>query len=60
MPVSSAEAELHAMVAESAEVLGILGVCQAMGLNMTGEIFADSSAALRISNCAGSGKVSPP
>ena len=52
-----AEAELHAMVAASAEVLGTIGFCQDTGLNMTGLIFADSSAALGISNRAGSGKV---
>ena len=45
------------MVAASAEVLGIHGPCQGMGLIMTREIFADSSAALGISNHAVSGKV---
>ena len=44
--LSSAEAELHAMVAASAEVLGIIGLCRDIGMQMTGEILADSSAAL--------------
>ena len=55
--LSSAEAELHAMVANSAEVLGIIGLCRDLGMKLTGEIYADSSAALGISNRAGVGKV---
>ena len=55
--LSSAEAELHAMVAASAEVLGIIGLLDDVGMKLTGEILADSSAALGISNRAGVGKV---
>ena len=55
--LSSAEAELHAMVAASAEVLGIIGLAQDLGMQLKGEILADSSAALGISNRSGSGKV---
>ena len=55
--LSSAEAELHAMVAASAEVLGTIGLCRDLGMQMSGEILADSSAALGITNRAGSGKV---
>ena len=36
--LSSAEAELHAMVANSAEVLGIIGLCRDLGMKLTGEI----------------------
>ena len=55
--LSSAEAELHAMVAASVEALGIIGLCQDLGMRMSGEVLADSSAALGISNRSGSGKV---
>ena len=55
--LSSAEAELHAMVAASAEVMGIVGLCSDLGMKMQGEILADSAAALGISNRSGIGKV---
>ena len=55
--LSSAEAELHAMVAASAETLGVIGLCEDLGMRMMGEILADSSAALGISNRTGVGKV---
>ena len=55
--LSSAEAELHAMVAASAEVMGVIGLCSDLGMHMQGEILADSSAALGISNRSGIGKV---
>ena len=54
---SSAEAELHAMVLTSAEVLGVIGLCKDLGVEMKGEILADSSAALGISNRTGAGNV---
>ena len=57
MALSSAEAELHAMVAASAEVMGIIGLCSDLGMQAQGEILADSSAALGISNRTGIGKV---
>ena len=55
--LSSAEAELHAMVAASAETLGIMGLCKDMGMSLSGEVFADSSAALGIAQRTGTGKV---
>ena len=54
---SSAEAELHAMVAASAEVMGIIRLLGDMGIDAKGEIYADSSAALGITNRIGIGKV---
>ena len=55
--LSSAEAELHAMVAASAETLGIVSLCKDMGITIGGEIYADSSAALGIAQRTGIGKV---
>ncbi len=55
--LSSAEAELHAMVAASAETLGIIGLCRDMGMEIAGEVYADSSAALGIAQRSGVGKV---
>ena len=52
----NAEAELHAVVAASAEVLGFVGLCRDMGMELVGEIYADSSVALGISNGTGAGK----
>ena len=45
------------MVSASAEVLGIVRLCRDMGMELGGEIYADSSAALGISNRTGTGKV---
>ena len=55
--LSSAEAELHAMVAASAETLGVIGLCGDMGITIGGEVYADSSAALGITQRTGNGKV---
>ncbi len=55
--LSSAEAELHAMVAASAETLGMTGLCRDMGVEMEGEVHTDSSAALGIAQRMGNGKV---
>ena len=55
--MSSAEAELHAMVAASAETLGVIGLCKDMGIAMEGEVYTDSSAALGITQRLGNGKV---
>ncbi len=55
--LSSAEAELHAMVAASAETLGVIGLCKDMGIAMEGEVYTDSSAALGITQRLGNGKV---
>ena len=55
--LSSAEAELYAMVAASAETLAIIAYARDLGIDMQGEIHADSSAALGIAQRAGIGKV---
>ena len=55
--LSSAEAELHAMVAASAEALGIVSLLADMGVEAVGEVYADSSAALGIAQRQGMGKV---
>jgi hypothetical protein len=56
--LSSAEAELHAMVAASSETLGILGLLRDMGHDtMEGEVYCDSSAALGIAQRQGMGKL---
>ena len=53
----SAEAELYAMVAASAESLAVIGYAQVLGVGLEGEVFTDSSAALGIARRAGIGKV---
>ena len=55
--LSSAEAELYAMVAASAEALGLQAYARDLGMEMACEMFCDSSAALGISQRAGIGKV---
>ena len=55
--LSSAEAELHAMVAASAESIGIIGLCSDMGITIQGDVYAESSAALGITQRSGNGKV---
>ena len=55
--LSSAEAELHAMVAASAETLGIAALMKDMGRDMYGEVYSDSSAALGIAQRQGIGKL---
>ena len=55
--LSSAEAELHAMVAASAEALGIVSLMKDMGVDAVGEVYADSSAAFGIAQRQGMGKV---
>ena len=47
--LSSAEAELYAMVAASAETLAIMAYARDLGMTLGGEVYADSSAALGIS-----------
>ena len=46
--LSSAEAELYAMVAASAETIAITSYARDLGMDMTGEVYTDSSAALGI------------
>ena len=55
--LSSAEAELHAMVAASAETIGVVALCRDMGIVMEGEVYADSTAAIGIAQRSGSGRV---
>ena len=55
--LSSAEAELYAMVSVSAEALAIIAYASDLGIELQGEIHTDSSAALGISQRAGIGKV---
>ena len=55
--LSSAEAELHAMVAASSETIGLRALCRDMGLEAQGDVYVDSSAAIGISQRVGSGKV---
>ena len=55
--LSSAEAELYAMVAASAESLAVISYSRDLGHTMVGEIYTDSAAALGISQRAGIGKV---
>ena len=46
--LSSAEAELYAMVAASAETLAMAAYAKDLGLSLECELFCDSSAALGI------------
>ena len=55
--LSSAEAELYAMVAASAEVLAIAAYAKDLGLDPAVEMYCDSAATLGITNRAGIGKV---
>ena len=55
--LSSAEAELYAMVAASAETLAIIAYSRDLGMEIAGEVLTDSNAALGISQRAGIGKV---
>ena len=47
--LSSAEAELYAMVAASAESLAMIAYVWDLGMFIAGEVYTDSSAALGIS-----------
>ena len=55
--LSSAEAELHALVAASAETIGIVALLKDMGCVATGDVYSDSSAALGIAQRQGMGKL---
>ena len=55
--LSSAEAELHAMVAASAEALGVLSLLKDIGMEAGGEVYSDSSAALGIAQWQDMGRV---
>ena len=55
--LSSAEAELYAMVAASAETLALAAYARDLGLDLDCELYCDSAAALGIAQRAGMGKV---
>jgi hypothetical protein len=55
--LSSAEAELYAMVLATAETMAVQAYSEDLGLKMGGELYTDSSAALGIAKRAGIGKV---
>ena len=55
--LSSAEAELYAMVAASAETLAVAAYAKDQGLELQCELYCDSAAALGITQRAGIGKV---
>ena len=54
--LSSAEAELYAMVAASAETLALVAYARGLGLDLDCELYCDSAAALGIAQRAGIGK----
>ena len=54
---SSAEAELIALVKCSAELLGMRSAMKDWGVESSGVVYADSSAALAIANRRGAGKL---
>ena len=55
--LSSAEAELIALVKCSAELMGIRSAMRDFGVDSNGVVYADSSAALAIANRKGAGKL---
>ena len=55
--MSSAEAELIAMVKCSAELLGVRSMLRDLGVETSGVVYADSSAALAIAKRKGAGKL---
>ena len=55
--MSSAEAELVALVKCSAELLGVRSMLRDLGVETSGVIYADSSAALAIAKRKGAGKL---
>ena len=55
--LSSAEAELYAMVAASTEAMAMQSYARDLGVDLKSELYTDSSAALGIAKRAGIGKV---
>ena len=55
--LSSAEAELVAMTKATAETIGIIHMVRDLGAEISGVVYADSSAALAIADRRGSGKL---
>ena len=54
--LSSAEAELVALVKASAETIGVIQMAKGLGDEVTGEVYVDSSAALSVTQRKGNGK----
>ena len=57
MALSSAEVELYALAAASAETLGIVALLAVMGCAVDSKIISDSRAALGIAQRQGMGKL---
>eukprot|EP00973_Karenia_brevis_P039644 5474387-Karenia_brevis.AAC.1 len=55
--LSSAEAELYAMIKTSSEVLGIISILKDLGVSVKGEILGDASACLAVIQRQGLGKM---
>ena len=55
--LSSAEAELGALVKTTSETIGIIQMAEGLGREITGYVFVDSSAALAVVNRKGCGKL---
>ena len=55
--LSSAEAELGALVKASAETIGIMQMAEALGDKVAAEVYVDSSAALSVTQRKGTGKM---
>ena len=55
--LSSAEAELGALVKASAEAIGVTQMAEGLGDSVTAEVFVDSSAALSVAQRRGTGKM---
>ena len=55
--LSSAEAELGALVKTASETIGITQMAEGLGRKVSGEVFVDSSAALAVVNRKGCGKL---
>ena len=55
--LSSAEAELYALVCSSAETLAMIGCANDLGMSLHAEVSSDSTAALAIAQRVGVGKV---
>ena len=55
--LSSAEAELGALVKTTSGTIGIIQMTEGLGRELTGEVFVDSSAALSVVDRKGCGKL---
>ena len=55
--ISSAEAELGALVKAAAETIWVLQMAEGLGKSVTGEVYVDPSGALAVANRKGCGKL---